>query len=130
MAIYIKVQDKQYPAIITGRIHDKDWNERESKAIRLEMSYSEAITLFVDDIQWSILQEVEKFETTDKENINEETGEIELIPVTVPVTTIEEYDNSEYSIAGEIIDHRDGTVTIKMGKPTAEELLAMIEEAL
>lgn len=130
MAIYIKVQDKQYPAIITGRIHDKDWNERESKAIRLEMSYSEAIALFVDDIQWSILQEVEKFETTDKENINEETGEIELIPVTVPVTTIEEYDNSEYSIAGEIIDHRDGTVTIKMGKPTAEELLAMIEEAL
>ena len=130
MAIYIKVQDKQYPAIITGRIHDKDWNERESKAIRLEMSYSEAIALFVDDIQWSILQEVEKFETTDKENINEETGEIELIPVTVSVTTIEEYDNSEYSIAGEIIDHRDGTVTIKMGKPTAEELLAMIEEAL
>ena len=48
------------------------------------------------------------------------------------VEKIEEeiYDNSEYSIAGDIIDLRDGFVTVKMGKPTAEELLALLEEVL
>ena len=35
----------------------------------------------------------------------------------------ETYDNSEYNIAGDIIDHRNGKVTVKMGKPTAEEQL-------
>lgn len=29
---------------------------------------------------------------------------------------------SAYSLAGEIVDHRDGTVSIKMGKPTESEL--------
>ena len=47
-----------------------------------------------------------------------------------PVIEQEVYDNSDYSIAGPIIDHRDGHVTIKMGKPTAAELLAMLEEVL
>ena len=38
----------------------------------------------------------------------------------------ETYDNSAYSVAGPITDHRDGTVTVKMGKPTAAELLAIL----
>ena len=42
----------------------------------------------------------------------------------------EVYDNSEYSILGDITVHKDGTVTVKMGKPTAEEILAMFEEVL
>ena len=42
----------------------------------------------------------------------------------------EVYDNSEYSIAGDVVDHRNGTVTVKMGKPTAEELLAIMDLAL
>ena len=29
-----------------------------------------------------------------------------------------EWDNSAFSLSGDITDHRDGTVTIKMGKPT------------
>jgi hypothetical protein len=40
------------------------------------------------------------------------------------------YDNSDYCIVGDIISHRDGTTTVKMGKPTAEELLNMIVEGL
>ena len=39
-------------------------------------------------------------------------------------TTVEESrDLSEWSVAGEIIDRRDGTVCVLMGKPTEMELL-------
>lgn len=117
MAIYVKVNDVQYPVSITGKINDKDWNNRSSKAIRLEMAYIDAANIFTDDIDWSIVQEVEEtVEYIDEnENVTYKT-----------VVNTEIYDNSEYSIAGDIVDHRDGTVTVKMGKPTAEELLSMI----
>lgn len=122
MAIYVEVNGVQYPASITGRINDKDWDNRASKAITLEMSYSDAINIFTNDINWNIVQDIE--ETV--EHIDEETEE-----VTYEVITKQEvYDNSDYNIAGDIIDHRNGNVTVKMGKLTAEEILAMFEEVL
>ena len=30
----------------------------------------------------------------------------------------DEYDNSDFNIAGDVTDHRDGTMSIKMGKAT------------
>lgn len=121
MATYVEVNGNQYPASITGRLHDKDWDDRASKAIKVEMSYEDAAALFVDDLAWNILQENEI-----REEIEDEEGNI-----TVNVSTeFESYDNSDYCIAGDITDHRDGTVTVKMGKPTAEELLAIFEEVL
>ena len=121
MAIYVKVGENQYPASITGKVNDRDWDNRASKAIRLEMTYEDAVNTFVDDVDWSIVQDVEEIiENIDDEgNITHET-----------VINTETYDNSEYAIAGDIIDHRDGTVTVKMGKLTADELLSMIEEVL
>ena len=121
MTIYVKVQDTKYPASITGRIHDSDWDSRSSKAIMLEMTYDEAKTFFIDDVNWSIVEEREEIIEEVKED-----GET----VSVPTIVSNEYDNSEYSIAGDITDHRNGYVTVKMGKPTAEELLAIVEEAL
>lgn len=120
--IYIEVNGAQYPASITGRLNDKDWDGRASKAIEVEMSYSNAIELFVDDLNWNIVQETEEL----VERIDEESGDT----VMETVVNRESYDNSEYSIAGDIIDHRNGFVTVKMGKPTAEEILAMLEEVL
>lgn len=35
----------------------------------------------------------------------------------------QKWDNSEYCILGDIIIHRDNTITIKMGKPSPDELL-------
>ena len=129
MAIYVKINETQYPASITGRIHDSEWDDRSSKAITLEMTYEDAKRIFVDDIKWSIEQEVERME--DKHEtvvINEETGETEDVVTQVPVIKLEEYDNSEYSIAGDIIDHRNGKITVKMGKPTDKELLITLEQ--
>ena len=118
MNIYVKIGENSYEASITGRLNDKDWDGRASKSIKLAMSYEDAIKTFVDDIEWYIVQESE--ETVEK--FSEGSGE----PYYTIETMVETYDNSDYSIAGDIIDHRDGTITVKMGKPTAEELLDMI----
>jgi len=122
MATYIEINEVRYPASITGRLVDRDWDDRESKAIKLEMSYADAIALFVDDISWSIVQDIEEVTV----EYDEEAGEM----VSKTTTKYEYFDNSEYSIAGDVVDHRDGTVTVKMGKSTAAELLAMLEEVL
>ena len=103
---FIKINETLYPATISGKVQDKDWDNRESKAITLGMDYATAIALFVDGLAWSIVQqnEVPVFD----EN-GEQTG-----------TKMQEteFDNSEYNLAGDITDHRDGTITVKMGKLT------------
>jgi hypothetical protein len=119
--IYVSVNNQLYPAEITGRLHDNSWNNRASKEIKMQMPYAQALELFVDDVDWSIVE----LNTVEVPVINGQGEEV--------VETQEErfeHDNSEYSIAGDVIDHRNGYVSVKMGKPTAEELLAFIEEAL
>ena len=103
---YVKINGTTYPAVINGKHIDREWNDRESKTIILEMAYTDAITIFVDGLVWSILMDAEK---------EQEDGSI--------VTVQEEYDNSEYSMAGSITDNRDGTLAVKMGKPTKIEML-------
>ena len=103
---YIKINDTLYPAIINGNVKDRAWDDRESKTITLEMTHAEAAALFVDGLAWSILMDVEK---------EQEDGST--------VTVQEEYDNSDYSMAGSITDNRDGTLSVKMGKPTQIETL-------
>ena len=118
MAIYVKVNDNEtlYPAVITGRMNDENWDNRETKTIKLEMTYEQVKELFVDDVAWSIVQEnIVQYNEVD------ENGEVQF----VKKTEKESYDNSEYCIAGSITDYRDGTVDVKMGKFTNEELLLM-----
>lgn len=114
MATYVEINNIKYPAVITGRLNDHDWNNRASKEITIEMTYMDAINTFVNDIQWNIVQDVEQRIKKHDDN-NEITFET--------IMGQEVYDNSEYNIAGDIIDHRNGKVTVKMGKPTAEEQL-------
>lgn len=117
MATYVEINGNQYPAVITGRLNDKDWDGRESKAIKVEMAYADVLNLFVNDVDWNIVQDIETVHEVEGED-----GEM----VTKPVIEQEVYDNSDYNVAGPIIDHRDGHITVKMGKPTAEEMLAEI----
>lgn len=104
MKTYIKIGEKEYPAAILGSIQDSKWDGRKSKTIRLEISYEAAIGLFVNGAPWSII----------------ERGEVAGQAVE------NEYDNSEYCVAGDITDHRDGTVSVKMGMATADEILAIL----
>ena len=110
MSIHIKVNNTEYPATITGILKDREWNEREVKNIRLTMTTTDAAALLPDNTPWSIVQR----ETVDKlDNDGQPTGETEEV--------VNEWDNSAYSLSGAITDHRDGTVSIKMGKPTEAE---------
>lgn len=115
---YVQIGENKFPAFVAGRVMDRDWDNRASKYITVEMSYEDALKVFVDDIEWSIVCEME-------EPIEQVDAEGNVVYITEDI-----YDNSEYSIAGDIVDHRNGTITAKMGKPTAEELLAIIEEGL
>lgn len=133
MTIFVKVNDIRLPAIITGRLNDKDWNNRASKAIKVEMDYNDALAMFVDDVDWFIEEETERTieKLVDKVE-TDEAGEEHIVQEVVyeTITEVVSHDNSEYSIAGDVVNHRDGTITVKMGKPTAEELIAMLEEGL
>lgn len=123
---YVKIGDTFYPGTVNGALIDRAWGGRDSKAITLEMDYSTALGLFVDDLAWSIVQrsEVPVYQTDENGGIVlDETG----APIQNGVEMKEtEYDNADYCVAGSITDNRNGTVTIKMGKPTDAELLAVI----
>ena len=118
---YIKINETLYPAKIRGNVADKDWDNRLSKSIKLEMTYAEAIALFVDGLAWSIVQreEVPTYEKDENgkfvldENGNRISNGTE--------TQETEFDNSDYNLAGDITDHRDGTITVKMGALTPLE---------
>ena len=122
MATYIKVNNTEYPAEINGNHKDRTWGDRDTKTITLTMTTTKVAALLPDNTPWSIVQR----ETVDKlDNDGNPTGETEEV--------VNEWDNSAYSLSGAITDHRDGTVSIKMGKPTETETLraqlAEIEEA-
>lgn len=110
MSIYIKVNNTEYPAAVNGNLVDRNWNGRDTKTIYLTMSYDAVVALLPDNTPWSIVQRETQDVLDEQGNPTGETEEV-----------VNEYDNSEYSLAGEIVDHRDGTVSIKMGKPTETE---------
>lgn len=104
--VFIKVNNTLHPAEIKGRIADAEWDNRSSKSITLAMDYATAIDLFVDGLAWTIIQQ-EEVPAYDENGIQTGTKIREI-----------EFDNSEYNIAGDLTDHRDGTITVKMGKLT------------
>ena len=118
---YIKINGNLYLATINGKMSDTAWDNRASKAITLDMDYATASTLFVDGLTWSIVQQEEVPVYKLDENggyMYDENGEFIQIDTEMKET---EFDNSEYNLAGDIIDHRDGTITVKMGKLTELE---------
>lgn len=110
MATYIKVNNTEYPAEINGNPKDRAWGDRDTKTVTLTMTHDEVAALLPDNTPWSIVQRdmVPKLDADGKP-----TGQTEEI--------VNEWDNSAYSLSGAITDHRDGTVSIKMGKPTETE---------
>lgn len=99
----IKIGENQYPAALAGSVKDSRWGGRESVSITLSMSAVQANVIFQTGLIWSLMEETELEDGT---------------------TETTEHDMSAYSVAGDITDHRDGSVTVKMGKKTALELSA------
>ena len=93
---YLKIGDTLYPALFRGFGTDREWGGRHSIAITLNMTHGEAASLFVDGLAWA--------------TVNDET----------------ETDLSEFEVAGPITDNRNGTVTVKMGKFTDADALAVL----
>lgn len=111
--IYVKVNGALYPATIDGQMQDYTWDNRESKTVTMQGTYDEIVELFKDGTPWSIVMK----EEVQKRN---EDGSLVLDKAGNPVMEEQtsEWDNSEFSMSGPITDNRDGTVSIKMGKPT------------
>lgn len=99
--LYLKTGNMEYPAAITGREIDRDWDGRASKTITLQMTYAEAAQLFTDGLVWSVA-----------EKQPDEDGAEQMV---------RETDCSSYCVAGPITDYRDGKITVKMGTQTEEE---------
>ena len=115
-ATKIKINNQTYDAAVSGTSRDTSWGNRASKSITLAMDYSTAMATFADDVPWSILyQGPDYYDPEAQQMVTPE---------------VEEYDNSDYCLLGDITVHRDGTVTVKMGKPTAEEINQILMEAM
>ena len=119
--IQVKLNGNLYPASVAGRLHDNDWDGRESKAITMEGGYADVAPRFADGMPWSIVE-------TYQEVVLDETG----VPVpdehgepTYEEKTVE-YDNTEFCVLGDITVHPNGTCTVKMGKETDEEKLLVL----
>lgn len=118
MAEFIKVNGQEHPAACIYNYKDRNWDMRETQTVHLTMPYAQAAALLPSGTPWSNVFR----ETVDKvDNDGNPTGETDEV--------VTEEDMSAYSLAGEITDYRDGTVSIKMGKPTeAETLRAQLNE--
>lgn len=118
---YIKINDTKYPATVNGKMSDTAWDGRASKSITLDTDYATASALFVDGVAWSIVQEQEvpTYEMDDNgQAVLDIDGDPKQIGTEMQTT---EYDNSDYCLAGDITDHRDGRITVKMGALTEVE---------
>lgn len=109
---YFKTNGTEYPASIAGRMADRDWDGRASKSVTLTMTHAAAVQLFVDGLSWSIVQR-------DTVPVYGADGN----PTGATEEQVQEWDNSDFCVAGSITDNRDGTCTCKMGKKTEAELL-------
>lgn len=119
MAEFIKVGGVEYPATLIYNYKDRNWDMRESVAVHLTMPYAQAAALLTTGTPWSNVFREQK----DKlDNDGNPTGQTEEV--------VTEEDMSAYSLAGEITDYRDGTVSVKMGKPTEAEASAATVTAL
>ena len=90
------------PSIFARKMALNGYN-RDVIRITVEASYADVAEAFTNNVIWGIRQP----------DIDEEGNILE---------TYHDYDYSNYCVAGDVVDHRNGTVTVYMGTKTAEEL--------
>lgn len=110
MAQFLKVNGQEYPVTHISKYQDGDWGGRSTQTLFLTMSHDQVAALLPDNTPWSIVQR-DTVDVLDEQG--KPTGETEVV--------VTETDMSEYCLAGEITDYRDGSVSVKMGKRTETE---------
>lgn len=102
-----------------GRMRDADWGGRESRAVTIEKSaVADPLALFCDGAVWGMIHRyttaVPVLDAEGNIQMNED-GTVKSTTETAEDRYMDEY--ADFTIAGPITDNRDGTITVKMGKP-------------
>lgn len=105
MSTYLKANNTETPCEAAEHYRDSAWG-RPTCTVTIKASAAEIAALLPNNAPWSLIE---------REDALDESG------MPTGQTVDHERDMSEYSLSGDITDHRDGTVSIKMGKPTEEE---------
>lgn len=99
----IKIKETEYPIINFQEQFNHNW-KRDCIYITLESDYETIQNLFIDGLEWELLKTFEENKLFSN--------------------LVKEVENlSEYCKAGKIIDNRNGTFTVEMGKETEIEIL-------
>lgn len=114
MSNYLKANNTETPCEAAEHYRDSAWG-RPTCTVTIKASAAEIAALLPNNAPWSLIE---------REDVLDENG------MPTGQTVDHERDMSEYSLAGDITDHRDGTVSIKMGKPTESELSTATVTAL
>lgn len=105
MSTYLKANNTETPCEAAEHYRDSAWG-RPTCTVTIKGSTAEIAALLPNNAPWSLIEREDALD-----ELGAPTGQ----------TVDHERDMSEYSLSGDITDHRDGTVSIKMGKPTETE---------
>lgn len=105
MSTFLKANNTETPCEAAEHYRDSAWG-RPTCTVTIKASAAEIAALLPSNAPWSLIE---------REDALDESG------APTGQTVDHERDMSEYSLSGDITDHRDGTVSIKMGKPTEAE---------
>lgn len=105
MSTYLKANNTETPCEAAEHYRDSAWG-RPTCTVTIKASAEEIAALLPNNALWSLIEREDALDDS-----GSPTGQ----------TVDHERDMSEYSLSGDITDHRDGTVSIKMGKPTEME---------
>ena len=114
MSTILKANNTETPCEAAEHYRDSAWG-RPTCTVTIKASAAEIAALLPNNAPWSLIE---------REDVLDENGML------TGQTVDHERDMSEYSLSGDITDHRDGTVSIKMGKPTETEKSSYTVKAL
>lgn len=92
----LRINEKEFP-LLSARAATEQMNHyrRDVISLTIEATYAEAAAEFIDGATFTVVDD--------------------------SVTPAEEFEYTDHTMAGAITDHRDGTVTVKMGKANTTE---------
>lgn len=105
MSTILKANNTETPCEAAEHYRDSA-RGRPTCTVTIKASAADIAALLPNGAAWSLIE---------REDVLDESG------MPTGQTVDHERDMSEYSLSGDITDHRDGTVSIKMGKPTEAE---------